>query len=53
MSGQFNEGEAVKLPVSMEIFPAPKNEDFEWTIEEPGTGNEIKIVPGNQLLADT
>ena len=41
-------GAPANLSLKMEIFPAPKNEDYEWTIHDKSTNTKIQVKPGLQ-----
>ena len=42
-------GAPANLSYQMDIYPKPKNDDYEWTIYDKSTNTKIEVKPGTKF----
>ena len=42
-------GAPANLSYKMDIYPEPKNDDYEWTIYDKSTNTKIEVKPGTKF----
>ena len=42
-------GAPANLSYKMDIYPKPKNDDYEWTIYDKSTNTKIEVKPGTKF----